>query len=311
MTTERGPEPEPEPEQRPEPEPEQRPEPGPEQRPEQGPGPGPGPASGLETAYHPGIEAVVQHLPELAYQPHLYHQHHHQNLYADVPLPKPEPLPPSSVASPFSAVSRTFTSGYFTPSGKGRRVCGCSLLVFLLSAIIAILSAAVIGLAAATGIEANRASDAAAQVAVLSASLAAAPSTNSAISAIDAGCEANATAVTGTTYTAFKILGALRYTIYCNRDTKVAPLFSVFTPDFATCMDACAAYTRYIPERFGTGANTTCGAVSFIPTWTEKALALKSRAPGNCYLKPAMDASSLVVSTTRADCHSAVYVPGT
>lgn len=85
-------------------------------------------------------------------------------------------------------------------------MCGCSLLVFLLAVIIAILSAAIIGLAATTGIEANRASDAIAQVEVLNASLAAAApkSTGAPISAIDSGCSANATAVTGTSYTAFK-----------------------------------------------------------------------------------------------------------
>lgn len=148
----------------------------------------------------------MQHLPEVAYQQYLHHQRHHQNLYADVPLPKPDPLSPSSAVSPFSAVSRTFGSGYPPPSGKGRRVCGCSLLVFLLAVIIAILSAAIIGLAATTGIEANRASDAIAQVEVLNASLAAAApkSTGAPISAIDSGCSANATAVTGTSYTAFK-----------------------------------------------------------------------------------------------------------
>ena len=148
----------------------------------------------------------MQHFPEVAYRQHLYPQHHYQNQYADAPLPKPDPLPPSSLVSPFSGASRTFTSADPPPTGKKHRVCGCSLLVFLLAVIIAILSAAVIGLAAATGIEANQASDAAAQVAALNASLvAAAPtSTIAPISAIDAGCSANEKAVTGTNYTAFK-----------------------------------------------------------------------------------------------------------
>lgn len=148
----------------------------------------------------------MQHLPEVAYQHQLHQQRHHQNLYADVPLPKPDPLSPSSVVSPFSAVSRHFGSGYPPSPGKGRRVCGCSLLVFLLAVIIAILSAAIIGLAATTGIEANRASDAIAQVEILNASLAAAAPTATTvpISAIDSGCSANSTAVTGTSYTAFK-----------------------------------------------------------------------------------------------------------
>ncbi|KAK0751079.1 hypothetical protein B0T18DRAFT_387255 [Schizothecium vesticola] len=266
---------------------------------------------GLEAAYHAGLEPVVQHFPEVAYQQHLYPQHHHQNQYADAPLPKPDPL--SSSVPPFSGVPRTFTSADPPPPGKRHRVCGCSLLVFLLAVIIAILSAAVIGLAAATGIEANQASDATAQVAALTASLAAAApaSTTAPISAIDAGCSANEKAVTGTNYTAFKVLGALRYTLYCNRDSKPAPLLSLFTPDFETCMDACAAYTRYIPESFGTGANTTCGAVTFIPAWTDKSVAFDGRAPGNCYLKPTVNAASLMVSTIGVDCHSAVYAPGT
>ena len=89
------------------------------------------------------------------------------------------------------------------------------------------------------------------------------------------------------------------------------PLFSLFTPDFATCMDACAAYSKYVPERFGASVNSTCGAVSFIPAWTDKAVALNGKAPGNCYLKPPTNATSLMIATIGVDCHSAVYAPGT
>lgn len=62
----------------------------------------------------------------------------------------------------------------------------------------------------------------------------------------------------------------------------------LFASDFNDCMNACASYSRFTPSSFGNNTNTTCGAVSFIPAWTNKTVALNagSGAPGNCYLKP-------------------------
>lgn len=69
---------------------------------------------------------------------------------------------------------------------------------------------------------------------------------------------------------------------------------SLFVADINTCMDACASWSKYLGGAGSdtnstiAGANSTCGAVSFIPSWTNKTTALNAGngAPGNCYLKP-------------------------
>jgi hypothetical protein len=112
-------------------------------------------------------------------------------------------------------------------------------------------------------------------------------------------------------------LGALKFTRYCNKDTPKAPLLSLFTPDFDTCMDACASYTVHLPSDFPGGdtgsasSNTTCAAVSFIPAWTNRTTALAGTAPGNCYLKPGpQNATGLTTPNIGTDCHAAVLVQG-
>lgn len=77
-------------------------------------------------------------------------------------------------------------------------------------------------------------------------------------------------------------------------------------------MDACAAYTKYIPGSFGSkNANATCEAVSFIPAWTSKVTANAGGAPGNCYLKGGPQSEDgLEVSNIGVDCHAAVFRPG-
>jgi hypothetical protein len=82
-------------------------------------------------------------------------------------------------------------------------------------------------------------------------------------------------------------LGGITFTIFCNKDAPGNPYLSLFTADFDTCMDACAAYSKYMPNTFSNSNATTCGGVSFIPLWTVKANATEGKAPGNCYLKPA------------------------
>lgn len=101
---------------------------------------------------------------------------------------------------------------------KERRiVCGCGLVVFILSIIIAILSAAVIGLAAGTGVAASNYNDANSKLEALSAScssmnatattaadISAATATAGAkkdYSNITLGCSADDEKTTGTTYT--------------------------------------------------------------------------------------------------------------
>lgn len=77
-------------------------------------------------------------------------------------------------------------------------------------------------------------------------------------------------------------------------------------------MDACAAYTKYVPPSFGdAGANATCEAVSFIPAWTSKTTASAGGAPGNCYLKGGpQNESALVTPNIGVDCHAAVLAKG-
>lgn len=106
-------------------------------------------------------------------------------------------------------------------SGKksGATICGCSTLVFILFLLIGLLSAAVIGLAAGTGVEAGRANNAETRLAQLSSSLSAtstvgaATATSSSATAtatsfadLDNNCSGNPDAVTGTTYDAFSCM---------------------------------------------------------------------------------------------------------
>ncbi|KAL2153161.1 hypothetical protein VTH82DRAFT_4316 [Thermothelomyces myriococcoides] len=77
-------------------------------------------------------------------------------------------------------------------------------------------------------------------------------------------------------------------------------------------MDACAAYTQYVPRTFdGATANTSltiCAAVSFIPLWTDKAIADAGGAPGNCYLKGGPQSEArLATPNIGTDCHAAIY----
>lgn len=84
-----------------------------------------------------------------------------------------------------------------------RTICGCTLLVFILSCIIALLSAAVIGLAAATGIEAQRASSAVSSLAALNATATSTGTSPTATAVLDDGCSNNAANVNKTLYTSF------------------------------------------------------------------------------------------------------------
>ncbi|KAK0619820.1 hypothetical protein B0T14DRAFT_496474 [Immersiella caudata] len=293
---------------------------------------------GLEAAppSQAGLEAAPQNFPELAYQQQQQHLHQKPYAYAQNHSLNQLPSPytdtkqtPSTVsfahhpdASPYAYSAASHTT-QLPPRGKSTKaICGCSLLVFILSCIIGLLSAAVIGLAAGTGIEAKRANEANAQVIALNASLAAlgrptatatGVPTGTALPAevIDDGCEADPESVTGTYYTAFSLLGGLKYTRYCNKDAKFTPLMKLFTSSFSTCMDACASYTKYVSITFGRGDNTTCAAVSFVPAWTDKSIASAGGAPGNCYLKPGpQNLTTLETPNIGVAVHAGVWNPG-
>lgn len=111
-------------------------------------------------------------------------------------------------------------------------ICGCSLLTFVLSCIIALLSAAVIGLAAGTGIEASRANDAVHKLAAYTsanpvqiATTSTFPGTSTTATMtstgsiggatspsgveVDSGCGSRSDQVNGTTYTSLKCRSCL------------------------------------------------------------------------------------------------------
>jgi hypothetical protein len=76
-------------------------------------------------------------------------------------------------------------------------------------------------------------------------------------------------------------------------------------------MDACAAYTKYVPGSFENTANATCAGVSFIPAWTSKATATKGTAPGNCYLKGGpQNETGLNTPNIGVPCHAAILTVG-
>ncbi|KAI1759693.1 hypothetical protein GGR53DRAFT_512728 [Hypoxylon sp. FL1150] len=238
-----------------------------------------------EVHYPPAIpELLATHIkPETLTHPSLIS--HVPPTYATIDNPSPSPY-------------HYHHSGYETlttsePGRAPRRILGCTVLVFILSAIIAILSAAVIGLAAGTGVEASRANDAESRLAAMSTSpttvtVTAPTSTATGFSDVDKGCSTNSAGVTGTTYTT-QFFARPTYKIYCNSDTPNSPLMSLFVGDFDDCMDACAFYTHYTPLDFSnstTSNNATCAGVSYIPAWTNRTTAVDGDAPGNCYLKP-------------------------
>lgn len=183
-------------------------------------------------------EVVDTNYPEALNQGH-YHQYGQPNTVAAAGL-EPEGHPANNTlysgtyqssngpfdhqhTSPPSTYSRpTYVDGKPAEPGdgdggvgsrrEGRRgtILGCTALVFALWAVIALLTAAVIGLAAGTGIEAHRASVAnaalasgAAATTTVTVTSAAPSSTSTSYAAIDDDCSVDPTGVTGTTYYSF------------------------------------------------------------------------------------------------------------
>ncbi|KAK2074322.1 hypothetical protein P8C59_008539 [Phyllachora maydis] len=242
---------------------------------------------------HPGPPSSPSQHP----YPYPYPHHHHQPLYhQDAHQPKPETPLPASHTPVDSTAGRGHHPAAPPTAGRGpsrRRALALS------SCAGALLVAAVIGLAVGTGVEADRARRAESRLASL---VAAAPT---GFDALDRGCTDTPEQVNGTTYRSFSLLGDQAFTVYCNLDTPHGPLYSLFTADFDTCMDACSAWTLYTPGRFGSSINTTCAAVSFIPLWTSKANATTGTAPGNCYLKPGpQDPSALKTPNIGTEVHA-------
>jgi hypothetical protein len=195
-----------------------------------------------ENSAHQAPEVINQDYPEavVPQQQHFVQQHQQQQFnqqqqqqpqyqqyqqYQQYPL-KPEDgqYPPGS--APYSAYGGSQldptsprplnapVGGHAPADGakKKGRICGCTVLVFVLCVIIGLLSAAVIGLAAGTGVEASRAKTADARAAQLASELASASATatggapaatSTSFAQLDRNCSADPNAVTGTTYDAF------------------------------------------------------------------------------------------------------------
>ncbi|KAH6660479.1 hypothetical protein BKA67DRAFT_53122 [Truncatella angustata] len=256
--------------------------------------------------YDEAPEVAPHILPEVYYPsavPEVNHHYGQPTQQVHAPIKQQDPSLHSGGYAPPTATTTTFNhdqgygAAYSEPErrSKSGTICGCTLLVFVLSAIIALLSAAVIGLAAGTGVEASRANDAEASLAAIKAGGAAATTTVTAptatstsdFSALDRNCTSNSKGVTGTTYSS-DFFNLATYTVYCYQDTPYAPLQSLFVGNFDDCMDACSSWSHYTPSDFSnaTAANQTCAGVSFIPAWTNRTFAVEGTAPGNCYLKP-------------------------
>ncbi|TLS29712.1 hypothetical protein PpBr36_01247, partial [Pyricularia pennisetigena] len=209
---------------------------------------------------------------------------------------------------------KTHTELPAAEQSKKKTLCGCSVIVFVLSVIIAVLVAAVVGLATGTGIQTARLNEATDKVQSLQASKASISSptgTGNAPAAtttavIDNGCSSNPAAVNGKVYTAFELVGSANFTMRCDKDVDAPVLMSLFASDFNNCMDSCSSWTMYAPRMFGKNENTTCTGVSFIPLWTTKPNALKGGAPGNCYLKKNATTSSFQTANAGTPVHGAV-----
>lgn len=210
----------------------------------------------MASTHYDAPEVAPQYFPEVVQAPQFQHQPS-QYQYA-------QPLPGTPIKSPDSSYAATgYTSvpeavpylpqppGVDAQSaahqelvvekgGRKRVVCGCSLIVFILSCIIGVLAAAVIGLAAGTGVEANRAATAETQVEELKSSLAFMATTPTSASEtatatavantwdhITNNCSSNADSVTTKTYTT-QFFNKVTFTMYCNRDTPISPIMSLF-----------------------------------------------------------------------------------
>ncbi|KAK2609123.1 hypothetical protein QQS21_002350 [Conoideocrella luteorostrata] len=254
------------------------------------------------------MASTNENLPEVAHgtsYPEVYSNPQDQHLY-----PQQEPWSPqqSSVNSTGPTNSYAKTEDYqslpqvvpgqnrghgHSSEDKGKRgtILGCAPIVFILSVVIALLFAVVIGLAAGTGVsvgnyksEHDRYQDLQSSYSALQAtktsSAAGSGQTGSPnYSKITNGCSDDNESVTGTTYKP-EFFGKPTFTMHCNKDFNSPPFYSLFTADFNGCMSACASWNMYNPS------NKTCEGVSFIPLWSQIADAVKGNAPGDCYVKP-------------------------
>ncbi|KAH8645505.1 hypothetical protein BX600DRAFT_519516 [Xylariales sp. PMI_506] len=246
--------------------------------------------------------------------PQTYDFNHDQpELYKDFTAPEVIPGLPHGPFNHPAGFSGTTKRPY-----KGL-ICGCSLAVFILTFTVALLSAMVLGLAAATGIENNRANAAEASLAqniqhtvTVTANLPTSTLSDSVDGTYDSvtrNCSSSGNGLAGTGFSTSPFYDEQSFDIWCNYDTLRSPIQALFVRTFDECMLACASYTHYISRDFPnvtTSTNVTCGAVSFVPKWFNMSLAELHMSPGSCYLKPGpFNSSDLFIPQNKPEVHAA------
>ncbi|KAK0673074.1 hypothetical protein QBC41DRAFT_396897 [Cercophora samala] len=225
-------------------------------------------------------------------------------------------------------------------SGETWSEAGYKKKILILSVLVGVLAAVVVGLAAATGVMAKKANDnlklsselaldgaaegneASATRTVTTTVLVApvgdgtsSPVPVAPIVDITRGCSDKNQKVTGTRYTT-ELYGKVTFELHCHAETRNEPFYALSTPNFEACLDACACWSSVMPTVLGDGYESNnrakCAAAHFVPLWTNKTEALKKNARGNCFLKPnspnANTADNLNPCTMGSSCHSGIVV---
>ena len=163
----------------------------------------------MDQKYDNTPEVAPQNFPEVAHQ-HYGYQHSYHATTPDGTHSPYFATHDGSTAYGGHSPQQPFVHPTPQPSEKQRKesmVCGCPLLVFILTCIVAVLSVAVIGLAAGTGVVASRASEYSSQLASMSAALPTKTSTSTptptSFNSITDGCSDDPASNTKTTYTSF------------------------------------------------------------------------------------------------------------
>ncbi|KAH7325690.1 hypothetical protein B0I35DRAFT_420968 [Stachybotrys elegans] len=255
-------------------------------------------------------------------------QHHHQSPFSN-----------AAQASEFpTGIASTEAVDSGKKSKSKRSIGGCSVVVLVLSIVIAVLAAAVVGLAAGTGVAVSNYNDANSRLDALRSSYSSleevatarivtpgtacessstttvssekTPSSTSSnavpsstnFSEITNGCSDRAEDVEGTTYRVPAYNRPI-FAMHCNRDASNGLLYAAFVPDFNRCMNACAAWNRYATSQ------PRCEGVAFVPAWTNFTAADQRSAQGNCYLKPGPQvAADLPRPRSGLEGHAAILV---
>ncbi|ODA78893.1 hypothetical protein RJ55_04483 [Drechmeria coniospora] len=251
---------------------------------------------------------VPSDLPEVAPHQHL------PEVYRPTPPPPPPLLLQEASREPAVGYDhRGLAPGYseqpvagpvaagWSPSERQRprTLCGCGSLVFLLSVVIAVLAAAVVGLAAGAGILVGQRNDANARFERLKLSVTPQEGLPSWAN-VTRGCTDDPKGTTGETFQP-PFFNNETLVKYCNKDAVGTPFYSLFASDFNGCMSACASWNFH-----NASTKTTCGAVSFIPLWSVQENALAGGAPGDCYLKTPQGVKDLKEPNIGTECHAAL-----